>query len=140
MNMKLNPISNKVHKVSLTPKVANPTSKKTKKDHKDVNANLKLENQLFLNNSNSKLFRVRYNVTVEVEGSVDIDLVYDFDFSAEIDVDESFGSSLAIRSQIPNFVFPYIKSYLEQLLMMSGYGYIPFPLVDFIDQPIPEKE
>ncbi len=138
--MKLTPLSHKAHKVSLIPKVSDESPKKPKKDRKDVNANLKLENQLYLNNKNPKLFRVRYDIMVEVEGAVDIELVYDFDFSAENDVDQSLGSSLDMRSKIPNFAYPYIKNYLEQFLMMSGYGYIPFPLVDFIEQPIPEKE
>lgn len=138
--MKFTPTNSKVYKVTLSPKENAEKAKKSKKDHKDINANLKFENQLYLNSSDKKLFRLRYLVTVDVENMVDIDLEYDFDFSAENEVDESLASSLVIRSEIPNYVFPYIKSYLEHFLMMSGYGYIPFPYVDFLSQPIPEKE
>lgn len=138
--MNFTPIGNKVYTVSLKPKnSSNDSHKKSKKSHKDVNANLKLDTDLYLNNNNPKLFRVRYNVSVEVEEMADIDLVYDFDFEADAPVEQSLGGSLTIRSQIPNYVFPYIKSYLEHFLMMSGYGYIPFPNVDFITHPIPEK-
>lgn len=141
--MKFNPVSNKIYSISLIPVASSNTPKKSKrnqKEAKEVQANLKLENELYLNNNNTKLFRVSYKVNVDVENSIAVEMVYHFDFEAESEIDERLGTSLYIRSQIPNFCFPYIKSYLEHFLMMSGYGHIPFPYIDFVANPIPAKE
>ena len=137
--MKITPIGSKVHKVILTPKEQTESPKKGKKDTKNTNATLKLDNELYLNKNNSKLFRARYKIHVEIEDSAEIDVIYDFDFKSDTDVDQSLVSSMVIRSQVPTLVYPYIKTYLEQFLLMSGYGSIPLPYVDFAQNPIPGK-
>ncbi|HCH7895480.1 hypothetical protein [Raoultella planticola] len=137
--MKITPIGSKVHKVVLTPKEPTESPKKGKKDSKNTNANLKLDNELYLNKNNSKIFRSRYNIQVVIEDSAEVDVIYDFDFKSDTDVDETLVSSMVIRSQVPTLVYPYIKTYLEQFLLMSGYGNVPLPYVDFVENPIPGK-
>ncbi|EMJ5172528.1 hypothetical protein [Klebsiella aerogenes] len=137
--MKITPIGSKVHKVALTPKEQTESPKKGKKDNKNTNANLKLDNELYLNKNSSKIFRARYKIQVDIEDSVEVDVIYDFDFKSDTDVDQTLVSSMVIRSQVPTLVYPYIKAYLEQFLLISGYGNVPLPYVDFIENPIPGK-
>lgn len=137
--MKITPIGSKVHKVVLTPKEQTESPKKGKKDNKNTNANLKLDNELYLNKNSSKIFRARYKIQVDIEDSVEVDVIYDFDFKSDTDVDQTLVSSMVIRSQVPTLVYPYIKAYLEQFLLISGYGNVPLPYVDFIENPIPGK-
>ncbi|MGJ0946810.1 hypothetical protein ACR76C_07495 [Klebsiella grimontii] len=140
--MKITPLGNKVYKVSLSQKSQPETPKRGKKNQKGENshATLKMDNELYLNRADAKVFRARYNILVSVDGRLDIDIVYDFDFKADEDVDQSLSKSMVIRSQVPTYVYPYIKSYLEHFLMMSGYGKIPIPFIDFVENPIPVKE
>ena len=137
--MKITPIGSKVHKVVLTPKEQTESPKKGKKDNKNTNANLKLDNELYLNKNSSKIFRARYKIQVDIEDSVEVDVIYDFDFKSDTDVDQTLVSSMVIRSQVPTLVYPYIKAYLEQFLLISGYGNVPLPYVDFMENPIPGK-
>ncbi|AYY32885.1 TPA: hypothetical protein UL433_004962 [Klebsiella pneumoniae] len=135
--MKITPLGNKVYTISLSRKTESETPKKGKKGQKGENVTLKLDNELFLNKTDTKLFRSRYKVLVSIDGRIDINLVYDFDFKADEDVDVSLAKSLIVRSQIPTYAYPYIKSYLEHFLMMSGYGRAPLPFIDFVESPIP---
>ena len=139
--MKITLLSRRVHRISLETKAALDATKKNKKEQKSNSAKLKMNNELYLNKKNSKLFRVRYLVDISISNGVDIDIVYDFDFrSEEDDVDQSLAKSLVVRSQVPNLVYPYIKSYIEHFLVMSGHGSIPLPYVDFIENPIAVEE
>lgn len=132
----MNLLNRRIHKISLAAKEENDAPKKSKKELKSISAELKINNELYLNKNDSKLFRVRYFVDVSLNNNLHIDLAYDFDFRAEDDVDQSLAKSLIIRSQVPNLVYPYIKTYIEHFLLMSGYGSIPLPYVDFIKNPI----
>ncbi|EMK2611578.1 hypothetical protein V8U19_002324 [Citrobacter freundii] len=138
--MKITPLGNKVYTISLSPKPQSEAPKKGKKGQNSENVTLKLDNELFLNKTDTKLFRSRYKILVSIDGRVDIDLVYDFDFKADEDVDTSLAKSIIIRSQAPTYAYPYIKSYLEHFLMMSGYGRAQLPFIDFLESPIPMKD
>lgn len=127
MNIKLT--AKKVIGISLEPIGDDPSKKPT-------GAKVVLNNEVYSNNKNTSVFRVRYNATITIEPLVKLELTYDFDFSSGTEIDDEFVRSLEIRSTVPSLAYPYIKIYAEQLLGMSGYGYFNLPYFDFISEPL----
>ncbi|MFB0711434.1 hypothetical protein ACEU59_09705 [Buttiauxella noackiae] len=135
--MNINPIAGKVNNLSIKALPPLPLKKKAKKTDEEVSATINFDNEVYLNNHNSKLFRVRYNISVSIPHQVEVNLEYDFDFQSDEAVDTSLPKSSTILSSVPAFAYPYIKSYIENILNMSGYGSTPLPYIDFLKNPMP---
>ncbi|WP_170974218.1 protein-export chaperone SecB [Citrobacter sp. wls757] len=135
--MKIQLLNNKIRSLSLTPETTPIKSKKKNAETVTVDAQIQLNNEVYLNQKNKSLFRVRYKLSVSIPHNVIIEMEYDFDFKADEDVDQEIAQSMTIRSAVPNLVYPYIKVYVEQIMTMSGYGQIPLPFVDFNEHPLP---
>lgn len=122
-------------------KITQIKSSKPEKKEKSETLKITINNQLFLNTKNSKLFRIRYLVNLTLENNATFDLVYDFDFSADEDVEaETLGHTTDVRSHAPAMAWPYIKGYLENITAMSGLGSINLPFFDFIAEPLEVAE
>lgn len=126
--MKIELLNKKIHKLSIE------KNKSDKKDDFDIH--LKLHHEVYGNNKNNFIFRVRYSISVIVEDECEVKLQYDFDFKSDIEVSEGFSSSETIRSIVPAIAYPYIKVYVENLIAASGYKSIRMPYVDFIENPL----
>lgn len=115
------------------------TQKKSKKKASDeISATINFDNEVYINNSNQNLFRVRYNLSVKIQHKVDIEIEYDFDFECDEEIDSSIPRSLLIRSEVPAYSYPYMKAYVENILTMSGFNGIPLPYINFLNDPMPD--
>ncbi|AWO80688.1 hypothetical protein [Serratia marcescens] len=128
--MKIELIGKKVAELSLQPLEGESSSKKT------MTAKVTLKNELYSNVKDTKLFRVRYHVQVSIETRLKIEITYDFDFKADADFSEEVAKSEEVRSLVPSMAYPYIKSYSEQLISMSGLGHFNLPYFDFFSDPL----
>lgn len=135
--MNINPTLVKVNNLSIKTLSPLPKKKKPKSDEEEVNATINFDNEVYVNNHNSKLFRVRYNIFVSIPHQVEVTLVYDFDFQSDEDVDAGLAKSTTVLSDVPAFAYPYIKAYIENVLSMSGFGLTPLPYLNFLKNPMP---
>ncbi|WP_299996917.1 protein-export chaperone SecB [uncultured Cedecea sp.] len=113
--------------------------KNHKEKNKDNKVKTNISSQLFTNVKDNSLFRVRYVVKITANGYVDVDLSYDFDFKTTDIVDEEFTKSLVVRSEAPSLAYPYIKTYIESVCQLSGYGTLNLPYADFTKEPLDMK-
>ncbi|WFW93797.1 hypothetical protein NFJ87_10560 [Citrobacter freundii] len=134
--MKITPISGKVVNFNLKALPPQSQKKKQKKTEDEVNATINFDNEVYINTHDSKIFKVRYKLLVTIPHQVEVNLTYDFDFRSDEEVDSDIPKSLTIRSDVPAYCYPYMKSYVENILNMSGYGGVPLPYLDFIGSPI----
>lgn len=131
--MTLNLVSKKVHKANLEMIQGDHGKKKAK-------ANVTISNEFYGNTKDQRLFRIRYEVEVTIENVVKVDISYDFDFTTDFEVSSELLASLEVRSIAPSLAYPYIKSYAEQLISMSGLGYYDLPYINFSEEPFEEPE
>lgn len=135
--MNIDPTLVKVNTLSIKTLAPISQKKKQKNNEEEVNATINFDNDVFINNQNSKLFRVRYNIFVSIPHKVEVTLVYDFDFQSNEDVDAGLAKSSTVLSDVPAFAYPYIKTYIENVLSMSGFGFTPLPYLNFLQNPMP---
>ncbi|MDQ6483986.1 hypothetical protein [Klebsiella pneumoniae] len=128
--MKIELINKKVESLVMKPLEGDSAAKKT------MSATVKLNNELYSNVKDSKLFRVRYFASVTIEGRLEMDITYDFDFHSEDDFSDEMAKSHEIRSIVPTMAYPYIKTYAEQIILMSNLGRFNLPYFDFFDSPM----
>ncbi|MGG8006367.1 hypothetical protein PGN76_15535 [Klebsiella aerogenes] len=128
--MKIELINKKVESLVMKPLEGDSAAKKT------MSATVKLNNELYSNVKDSKLFRVRYFASVTIEGRLEMDITYDFDFQSEDDFSNEMAKSHEIRSVVPTMAYPYIKTYAEQIILMSNLGRFNLPYFDFFASPM----
>ncbi|HCB2882995.1 TPA: hypothetical protein SCR51_001259 [Citrobacter freundii] len=131
--MKLNLVSKKVHRASLEAIQGEPPKKKNK-------ANVTISNEIYGNAKDPNLVRIRYAVAVIIDNVTKLDIDYDFDFKTDSEITSEFANSIEVRSSAPSLAYPYIKSYAEQLISLSGLGYYNLPYFDFISDPFDKSE
>ena len=129
--MKLNLVSKKVHKATLEMIQGDSGKKKAK-------ANVTISTEFYGNTKDQNLFRIRYEVEVTIENVVKVDISYDFDFTTDSEVSSELFASFEVRSIAPSLAYPYIKSYAEQLISMSGLGSFNLPYIKFTEEPFEE--
>ena len=103
---------------------------------KSMTANVTLNNELYSNVKDLKIFRVRYHAVVTIEGRVKLEITYDFDFRSEEDFTDDTAKSYEVRSIVPSMAYPYIKTYAEHLILMSNLGSFNLPYFDFFGVPM----
>lgn len=128
--MKIELISKKVERLVMTRLEGDSTAKKA------IKTTVNLNNELYTNVKDSKLFRVRYFASVTIEGRLEMDITYDFDFRSEDDFSHEMAKSYEVRSIAPNMAYPYIKTYAEQIILMSNLGMFTLPYFDFLANPM----
>ncbi|ENJ2006391.1 hypothetical protein AB0598_005256 [Escherichia coli] len=128
--MKIELISKKVERLVMTRLEGDSTAKKA------IKTTVNLNNELYTNVKDSKLFRVRYFASVTIEGRLEMDITYDFDFRSEDDFSHEMAKSYEVRSIAPNMAYPYIKTYAEQIILMSNLGRLTLPYFDFLANPM----
>ncbi|HEJ9542875.1 Uncharacterised protein [Proteus vulgaris] len=106
----------------------------------DNELRLTLATEIFHNNKDATLVKFRYTVTTVIKDEVSVDLIYDFAFKSEDEITESFNESDTATVMIPNLAYPYIKSYIENILSISGYKKINLPYINFFEEPLKPVE
>ncbi|CDQ53043.1 unnamed protein product [Klebsiella pneumoniae] len=128
--MKIELINKKVESLVMTPLEGASSGKKTMK------ATVTLNNELYSNVKDAKLFRVRYFAYVTIEERLKMEITYDFDFRSEEDFSDDTAKSPEVRSLVPSIAYPYIKGYAEQIIHMSNLGSFNLPYFDFFTSPM----
>lgn len=130
-NMKIKLTNKRVHKLSIEPI---EKEKKTKKDKKEnLQQEFSFEDQLFINKNDNKKVRIRYIVNLIVENIFSLYLEYDFDFDTDTEVDNTFKDSPELKTSIPSYTYPYIKSFIETVVASCDYPKIQIPTINFYD-------
>ena len=128
--MKIELINKKVESLVMTPLEGASSGKKTMKD------TVTLNNEMYSNVKDAKLFRVRYFAYVTIEERLKMEITYDFDFRSEEDFSDDTAKSPEVRSLVPSIAYPYIKGYAEQIIHMSNLGSFNLPYFDFFTSPM----
>ncbi|MET4892236.1 hypothetical protein [Morganella morganii] len=110
-----------------------------KESESDGQIHIKIGSEIFTKKDDVTLFRVRYPFNLEIKGLVKISLLYDFDFKSDSDITPETLSSELLTITAPTLAYPYIKSYVENLLSVSGYAVTGIPFLDFTVTPLNQK-
>lgn len=105
----------------------------------DKKLHISIGSEIFENHKNRKLFRIRYPFNLVIKGVVTASLNYDFDFISDEDVSSDTLSSELVTITAPSLAFPYIKTYIENVLSSSGYAGISIPFLDFSLTPLNQR-
>lgn len=84
-----------------------------------------------LSESNEKEFFVGFRVVLN-DPKYDLRLEMHFLFEAEEPLTEDFMNSPFLKINAPAIAFPYLRSYISNLTMQSGYEAVVLPSVNFV--------
>lgn len=100
---------------------------------KEVHINI--GSTIYGHSTNKNMVRISYPVSLLIKDNVSISIDYDFYFTSSEEITEGFDSSEVARKDAPALAYPYIKSYIEGVLTMSGYKDFEIPFIDFEEDP-----
>ncbi|HEK2652381.1 TPA: hypothetical protein ACQFK6_001486 [Proteus mirabilis] len=100
---------------------------------KEVHINI--GSTIYAHSTDKKMVRINYPVSLSIKDNVHISISYDFYFSSSEEITEEFNNSEVARKDAPALAYPYIKSYIEGVLTMSGYKDFEIPFIDFAEDP-----
>ncbi|AUT91531.1 MULTISPECIES: protein-export chaperone SecB [Proteus] len=129
--MKIKLTNKRVHKLSIEPIEKENKIKKKKKEN--LQQEFSFEDQLFVNKNDKKKIRIRYIVNLSIESIFALYLEYDFDFDIDGEVDDTFKDSSEIKTSIPSYTYPYIKTFIETVITNCDYPKIQIPTINFYD-------
>ena len=85
----------------------------------------------FFSEENSKEFGIGFRINIkDEEFNILMEMV--FLFELEEDVDEKFKQSDFLTINAPAIAFPYVRSYISNLTLQSGFSPIILPSVNFV--------
>ncbi|ELY3856773.1 hypothetical protein ABN357_19530 [Providencia rettgeri] len=90
---------------------------------------------VYAHDQDKKMVRINYPVIVTVKDNVTISIGYNFYFKLSESVADDFHKSEVARKTAPALAYPYIKSYIESVLLLSGYRDFSIPFLDFNKDP-----
>ncbi|WP_288088847.1 protein-export chaperone SecB [Bacteroides acidifaciens] len=82
-------------------------------------------------NENAKEFFLGFKIGI-VEKTFDLELEIIFVFETDSEIDEGFKDSAFLKINAPAIAFPYIRSYISNLTLQSGYPPIILPSINFV--------
>lgn len=105
----------------------------------DSQVHINIGTDIYANSNNKNLFRIKYPINLIVRDIINISIDYDFDFLIDEEVTPSILGSELVSSKTPSLAYPYIKTYLENLITLSGYPNINIPYINFFETPLDIK-
>lgn len=85
----------------------------------------------FFSEENSKEFGIGFRINIkDEEFNILMEMV--FLFELDEDVDEKFKQSEFLTINAPAIAFPYVRSYISNLTLQSGFSPIILPSVNFV--------
>ncbi|MDB9138930.1 protein-export chaperone SecB [Parabacteroides distasonis] len=85
----------------------------------------------FFSEENSKEFGIGFRINIkDEEFNILMEMV--FLFELDEDVDEKFKQSDFLTINAPAIAFPYVRSYISNLTLQSGFSPIILPSVNFV--------
>ncbi|MDR5611286.1 MULTISPECIES: hypothetical protein [unclassified Arsenophonus] len=119
----------KINSVKLSSLMAKIASEHGQEFHMAINY------EIYRHQSNKKTVRIRYTVIYFIQDNFSLSLAYDFSFKSDKEITEDFNASETARKLAPSISYPYIKSYIENFLTLSGYKDFEVPFIDFNKEP-----
>ncbi len=85
----------------------------------------------FFSEENSKEFGIGFRINIkDEEFNILMEMV--FLFELDEDIDEKFKQSDFLTINVPAIAFPYVRSYISNLTLQSGFSPIILPSVNFV--------
>ena len=85
----------------------------------------------FFSEENSKEFGIGFRINIkDEEFNILMEMV--FLFELDEDIDEKFKQSDFLTINAPAIAFPYVRSYISNLTLQSGFSPIILPAVNFV--------
>ncbi len=85
----------------------------------------------FFSEENSKEFGIGFRINIkDEEFNILMEMV--FLFELDEDIDEKFKQSDFLTINAPAIAFPYVRSYISNLTLQSGFSPIILPSVNFV--------
>lgn len=83
------------------------------------------------NQDRPKEFVIGFKLEIEEEAfEIDIEMV--FDFQVDTEITEEFKNSPFLKINAPAIAFPYLRSYISNLTLQSGFNPVILPSVNFV--------
>lgn len=80
----------------------------------------------------SNYFIVSFNLSMKKEGELELFLVADAHFTTDKNISKSDQSSPLLKINAPAIAFPYLRAFVSNLTMNSGYNPIILPTFNFV--------
>ncbi len=80
---------------------------------------------------NPKEFIIGFKIKIEEE-SFDLELEMIFMFHVDTEINEEFKNSPFLKINAPAIAFPYIRSYISNFTLQSGFNPIILPSINFV--------
>jgi len=77
-------------------------------------------------------FDVRFNLRMKKEGELELSLRADAHFTTDKNISKSEQSSPLLKINAPAIAFPYLRAFVSNLTMNSGYNPIILPTFNFV--------
>lgn len=82
---------------------------------------------------NKKAFAVNFDIKLKsADDKFHLNLKATAHFSTEEDIDENFQKSSFVSINAPAIAFPYVRTYISNLTLNSGYDPIILPSINFV--------
>lgn len=77
-------------------------------------------------------FNVRFNLIIKKEGEIELSIKADAHFETDKNISKSDQSSPLLKINAPAIAFPYLRAFVSNLTMNSGYNPIILPTFNFV--------
>ena len=83
------------------------------------------------NPDNSHEFVIGFKIGIEEE-AFDLNIEMVFVFQLDTEIDEEFKNSPFLKINAPAIAFPYIRSYISNFTLQSGFNPVILPSINFV--------
>ncbi|MBL4560672.1 MAG: preprotein translocase subunit SecB [Bacteroidales bacterium] len=104
---------------------------KMKDEHKKGNDSFQLKVGQLFPNDNKRTFVILFDIALE-SNVFNLNFEAAFSFSVENDITEEFISSNFPKINAPAIAFPYIRAYISNLTLQSGFKPVILPSINFV--------
>ena len=80
---------------------------------------------------NSREFMIGFKIGI-YKADFDLKLEIVFVFEVDSDIDDDFKNSPFLKINAPAIAFPYVRSYISNLTLQSGYPPVFLPSINFV--------
>lgn len=79
----------------------------------------------------SREFMIGFKIGI-YKAHYDLKLEIVFVFNVDVDIDDDFKNSPFLKINAPAIAFPYVRSYISNLTLQSGYPPVFLPSINFV--------
>lgn len=114
-------------------KVNNLTFNVVEKDSKNENTFDLDTTSIFSEDENDNIFRIEFDLSIfDVSFDIIVNAVFNFEIKDGV-VTEEFKSSSFPKINAPAIAFPFLRAYISNLTLQSGFEPIILPSINFVN-------